>query len=159
MANFFAKPKASTSSRAPSNEAAESAIAGPSQAHSEFSKSFKPFVLKKDATLAPINWFVRNKKQRRQHLSSAHANEVITIDCDDEDERICVDMQHCQSTTGQADLSAMSARGSSYNFLKHTAFLKFRNRSSRFYSFYFASFCRTIPACLAKKSFHSVQNS
>lgn len=113
MANFFAKPKASkasTSSRAPSNEV-EIAIAGPSQVQSEFSKSFKPFVLKKDATLAPINRFLKKGKQRRRHVSSAHANEVINIDCDDGDEDIIiVDMQDCQSTKGQADLGTMSAR-------------------------------------------------
>jgi len=117
MANFFAKPKASTSSRAPSNEV-ELAIAGPSQVQSEFSKSFKPFVLKKDATLAPINWFLKNGKQRRRHVSSAHANEVITIDCDDGDEeRIIVGMQDCQSTKGQADLGTMSARGLCPDFI------------------------------------------
>ncbi|KIK06499.1 hypothetical protein K443DRAFT_674158 [Laccaria amethystina LaAM-08-1] len=110
MANFFAKPKAFTSSRASSNEV-ELAIAGPSQVQSEFSKSFKPFVLKKDATLAPINWFLKDGKQRRRHVSSAHANEVITIDCDDGDEeRIIVNMQDCQSTKGQTDLGTMSAR-------------------------------------------------
>lgn len=116
MANFFAKPKASTSSRAPSNEV-ELAIAGPSQVQSEFSKSFKPFVLKKDATLAPINWFLKHGKKRRRHVSSAHANEVITIDCDDGDEEI--DMQDCQSTKGQADLGTMSARGWCPDFIKH----------------------------------------
>lgn len=118
MANFFAKPKASTSSRAPSSEV-ELAIAGPSKVQSEFSKSFKPFVLKKDATLAPINWFLKDGKQRRRHVSSAHANEVITIDCDDEDEeRIIVDMA-CQSAKGQADLGTMSARGLCPDFIKH----------------------------------------
>jgi hypothetical protein len=47
MANFFSKPKIPKPS-APTESSGEP---------SDFDKTFKPFVLKKDAVLAPINWF------------------------------------------------------------------------------------------------------
>ncbi|KAH9028140.1 chromatin assembly factor 1 subunit A-domain-containing protein [Lactarius pseudohatsudake] len=69
MANFFGKPKASSST---------GPAASSSNMLSEFDKAFKPFVLKKDADLAPVNWFRDARKRKRQ----ANAD-VIVIDEDD----------------------------------------------------------------------------
>ncbi|KAH9171528.1 hypothetical protein EDB89DRAFT_2243493 [Lactarius sanguifluus] len=75
MANFFGKSKASSSTVAsPSKGPAASS----SNMLSEFDRAFKPFVLKKDADLAPVNWFRDARKRRRQ----ANAD-VIVIDEDD----------------------------------------------------------------------------
>ncbi|KAH9053883.1 chromatin assembly factor 1 subunit A-domain-containing protein [Lactarius vividus] len=75
MANFFGKPKASSTTVAsPSKGPAASS----SNMLSEFDRVFKPFVLKKDADLAPVNWFRDARKRKRQ----ANAD-VIVIDEDD----------------------------------------------------------------------------
>lgn len=77
MANFFSKPKDFTRSPLKS----DAAVAGPSNVTSEFEKTFKPFVLKKDTELAPVNWF----KESRRSLPKVHDG-VIIID-DDADDR------------------------------------------------------------------------
>ncbi|THH14718.1 hypothetical protein EW146_g5662 [Bondarzewia mesenterica] len=73
MASFFAKPKASTSMAASTSR--EPAAGPSSKDPSDFEKVFKPFVLKKDAELAPINWFQGLKKRKRHQ-----ASDVIVID-------------------------------------------------------------------------------
>ncbi|KAH8983583.1 hypothetical protein EDB86DRAFT_3050268 [Lactarius hatsudake] len=75
MANFFGKPKASSSTVA---SPSKGPVASSSNVLSEFDKAFKPFVLKKDADLAPVNWFRDARKRKRQ----ANAD-VIVIDEDD----------------------------------------------------------------------------
>ena len=85
MANFFGKPKASTST-----------VTSPSKGHaasssallSDFDRVFKPFVLKKDAELAPVNWFRDARKRKRQADS-----DVIVIDEDDTDDIEVRDVQ------------------------------------------------------------------
>jgi chromatin assembly factor 1 subunit A len=85
MANFFGKPKASTSTvTSPS----KGYTASSSALLSDFDRVFKPFVLKKDAELAPVNWFRDALKRKRQ------ANEdVIVIDEDDTDDIEVRDVQ------------------------------------------------------------------
>lgn len=102
MANFFAKPKAPT--RAPSKEA-EGSIAGPST--SEFQQTFKPFVLKKDAIMAPTNWFVHTKTRKRKgRNASVIDNNVIVIeDGGDTD----VEMQDVKPV--DVDVSQMNTKG------------------------------------------------
>ncbi|TFK27333.1 hypothetical protein FA15DRAFT_635715 [Coprinopsis marcescibilis] len=71
MTSFF-KPKiAASSTPSPSK------IASASSSQSEFDRVFKPFVLKKDSVLAPINWFRESKN--RKHPNGA---EIIVIDDD-----------------------------------------------------------------------------
>lgn len=96
MANFFTKPKASTSKASPA-KATESPVAGPSKVQSDFAKTFKPFVLLKDHQLAPVNWF----------LAKANAgHEVIIIDEEDHDDDI-----HMQAPPVQVDVTGMNAKG------------------------------------------------
>ncbi|KAJ4488187.1 chromatin assembly factor 1 subunit A-domain-containing protein [Lentinula aciculospora] len=72
MSSFFTKPKPNLQAL---SSKVESAVAGPSTSHSDFDKSFKPFVLKKGAQLAPINAFHECKAGTR--------DEVIVIDEDE----------------------------------------------------------------------------
>jgi chromatin assembly factor 1 subunit A len=85
MANFFGKPKAGPST-AP---IASSALTLPRRdtyedmprkvVEDEFSKTFRPFVVKKDAELAPVNWFL----ERRTAKGKGKGKEVIVLDGDD----------------------------------------------------------------------------
>lgn len=77
MANFFGKPKVPT--HVPSQEA-DSVVAGPSRIQSEFQKTFKPFVIKKDTQLAPINWFSESKKRMGGLSTVRIEGDVIVID-------------------------------------------------------------------------------
>lgn len=69
MTSFFSKPKVTTS-KLPGPASAGSSLKRETSSQSDFEKAFKPFILKKNATLAPINSF-REK---------AKAREVIVID-------------------------------------------------------------------------------
>jgi hypothetical protein len=97
MANFFAKSKSARAS--PSSES--NVPTGPIQ--SEFEKTFKTFALKKDANLAPINWFSGKKRKK---LAGFKEREVIIID-EDEDE----DVQMKDTTGMQVNVSWMNAEG------------------------------------------------
>ncbi|KAF9246469.1 chromatin assembly factor 1 subunit A-domain-containing protein [Melanogaster broomeanus] len=56
---------------------------GPSATESEFQRTFKPFVLKKDAELAPSNWFLESKKQAsRKRSTGVTHTEAIVVDDD-----------------------------------------------------------------------------
>jgi chromatin assembly factor 1 subunit A len=74
MASFFGKPKASSSIISPSKGPAPST----SKTLSDFDRVFRPFTLKKDAELAPINW-IQNAKRTKRHADA----DVIVIDDDD----------------------------------------------------------------------------
>ena len=105
MATFFNKPKVNNreSPITGSDVAVASKVAGPSSNQTVFEKTFKPFVVKKDADVAPTNWFLRKDKAR----------EVILID--DEDFAIKEEtVDHTmQVTYSEADLGQMTAIGSS----------------------------------------------
>ena len=81
MANFFGKTK-------PHNQALpakdSNQAAGPSSIENDFQKTFKPFVLKKDAELALHNWFLETKKRKPTILqeSGATHDDAIIIDED-----------------------------------------------------------------------------
>ncbi|KAG6885997.1 hypothetical protein C0993_006113 [Termitomyces sp. T159_Od127] len=91
MANFFSKPKAS---RTPHK--GDVAVAGPSNLTSEFDKTFKPFILKKDTELAPVNWFQESRKLNNKSLPRMHDG-VIMID-DEEDDRDVEVTEHSTPT-------------------------------------------------------------
>ncbi|KAL0579981.1 hypothetical protein V5O48_002065 [Marasmius crinis-equi] len=75
MANFFnSKPKAQTSNHL--NGKATSSKTD----ISEFEKTFKSFVHKKDTELAPVNAFLNRKKR----VASGTSKDIIVVDSDDE---------------------------------------------------------------------------
>ncbi|KAF7966207.1 hypothetical protein HWV62_39698, partial [Athelia sp. TMB] len=102
MATFFSKPKVNNreSPTTDSDVAIASKVAGPSSSQTAFEKTFKPFVVKKDADVAPTNWFLRKNKAR----------EVILIDDEDfalhEEETVDRTMQ---DTYSGADLGQLTA--------------------------------------------------
>ena len=74
MASFFGKAKSSSTTTSPS----KGPIPSTSSALSEFDRVFRPFTLKKDVELAPINWIQDAK--RRKRIADV---KVIVIDEDD----------------------------------------------------------------------------
>lgn len=117
MAGFFNKPKTNSRESPVANEpdkAVVSRVAGPSSNQSAFEKTFKPFVIKKDAELAHINWFLRKNKAR----------EVIVIDDDGgavEEEGTSDDA--IQIAYDETALGQMTAPGSSRNLGTLLSFL------------------------------------
>lgn len=106
MANFFAKPKAPT--RTVSKEK-EIVVAGSSKIQSDFDKSFKAFVLKKDTHLAPINGFLKSKSSERPPLTTRTDNGVIIIDDEDDSNERDVEMQDVQ--VKEVDVVRLNTRG------------------------------------------------
>ena len=75
MTAFFNKPKATNNNFQivePSKGTVSPSKPEPSSSKSDFEKIFKPFVIKKDASVAPINYFEWRKQSK----------EVIVIDQD-----------------------------------------------------------------------------
>ncbi|TCD62295.1 hypothetical protein EIP91_007091 [Steccherinum ochraceum] len=90
MANFFSKtPKAGPSRSTSLTKEPEPAAADPSNVQSDYAKAFRPFLVKKDVEMAPINGFhsrFKGKKFRETRDPSAGTT-VIVID-DEEELRI-----------------------------------------------------------------------
>ncbi|KAG2061654.1 hypothetical protein BDR06DRAFT_925552 [Suillus hirtellus] len=76
MANFFGKAKA------PPRESPSKPVCGTSTSESDFQKTFKPFVLKKDAEMAPVNWFLEPSKSiwKKQTSGFSHADAIMVDD-------------------------------------------------------------------------------
>lgn len=119
MASFFGKAKGGNSNRALPSQDSVTAVAGPSFTQSEFAKTFKPFVVKKDAEIAPVNWFleVSNRKTKRNVFVRASelgsGSDVIVIDDDDneikgEDVEI-VDLREVNDV--DLDIGSLNAKG------------------------------------------------
>lgn len=75
MSAFFSKPKISAPQRLQSPQTLDTAPSSPakqvaSSSTSDFDKVFKPFAVKKDAVIAPVNLFIEKKK----------AKEIIVLD-------------------------------------------------------------------------------
>ncbi|TDL27563.1 hypothetical protein BD410DRAFT_740732 [Rickenella mellea] len=92
MSAFFAKPKAAGhASRTPSISGSIPApVASSSQ--TDFERTFKEFVVKKDSSIAPINWFADQKK----------AKEVIVLD---RDENTMVESHDAEKAVRLSDIS------------------------------------------------------
>ncbi|KAH8117500.1 hypothetical protein DFH11DRAFT_1575389 [Phellopilus nigrolimitatus] len=63
MSSFFTKPKGTKNKLLKTGQPTSGSPQknDPSSSKSDFEKTFKPFVVKKDATIAPINWFEHQK--------------------------------------------------------------------------------------------------
>lgn len=111
MANFFGKPKTNSARASPAQES-DTAVAGPSSNQSEFEKTFKPFVVKKDAEIAPSNWFMNVKTNRLRKKTGER--EIIIIDDDGTESKntvIDIDMEEVQEISYQ--VSRMNLKGPS----------------------------------------------
>ncbi|KAI0374685.1 hypothetical protein BV20DRAFT_986430 [Pilatotrama ljubarskyi] len=110
MASFFGKAKsAGGSSASPSKSygagGREGSVGspGPVSQVSEFERTFRPFALKKDAELAPANWFKeRKERERRRRKVERTEGNVIVID-DDEDEKQSEADEDVEMADAQAD--------------------------------------------------------
>ncbi|RDX48339.1 hypothetical protein OH76DRAFT_668083 [Lentinus brumalis] len=117
MANFFgkAKPSATASpSKIKAAKESETGSPGPVPLQSDFQRAFRPFALKKDAELAPVNWF-RVRSRRRRHASRIEGNVIIIDDDEEEDQALAgepedVEMVDAQPTSAQSGLQAILAR-------------------------------------------------
>ncbi|RPD65935.1 hypothetical protein L227DRAFT_606090 [Lentinus tigrinus ALCF2SS1-6] len=119
MANFFGKAKPSGIA-SPSNSKAtkerEASSPGPATMQSDFQRTFRPFALKKDAELAPENWFRerRRRQKPRRHVSRTEGN-VIVIDDDEEADRtmvaepVDVEMVDAEEASAERPLSTILA--------------------------------------------------
>ncbi|KAG6919970.1 hypothetical protein DXG01_013319 [Tephrocybe rancida] len=103
MASFFAKPKAPP--RTTPVKAASSAVAGPSNISSDFEKAFKPFALKKDTELAPVNWFQEPRRHKKKAPAVKMRDGVIVIDGDDDDDH---DVEMSDNSPPNIDVASMS---------------------------------------------------
>lgn len=92
MANFFGKPKgsmASTSCSRSNSLPKDSFERGQSETKeeinrpSDFERIFKPFLLKKDAELAPTNWFNEVRAGKKKRTSDIEGEKVIVIEDDE----------------------------------------------------------------------------
>ncbi|KAH9854026.1 hypothetical protein C2E23DRAFT_819256 [Lenzites betulinus] len=97
MANFFGKAKpAASSSASPSksNTAREGANGSPAPVtvQTDYQRAFRPFALKKDAELAPVNWFRESKRQERRRQRHRSQGDIIVLD-DDEDDNADEDVE------------------------------------------------------------------
>lgn len=104
MAKFFVKP----AKPAQSTGIQQSAVAGPSRIQTDYEKTFKPFALQKDKTLAPTNWFQADKK-RKQRIVSQTTNQRNIIVVDSDEEFSDIEMLEPQPT--EAELISMSSQG------------------------------------------------
>lgn len=106
MASFFSKPK-STRIVAKAKET-QSSAAGPSDLTSEFQKTFKPFVLKKDITLAPINGFIRRGKGCP---SVKVDNGVIIIEDDERVDKTDNEAEIVNENGDHSDVASLTVKG------------------------------------------------
>ena len=109
MANFLKPKKVPTSDI---SKLADPNAAGPSTLTSEFEKNFRPFVVKKDATLAPINWFLEAKKQRKSRSSVKVEKSIIIIEDDDQIMPSDTEAAMVEAETEESDLNSMPVEGS-----------------------------------------------
>ncbi|KAJ6546512.1 chromatin assembly factor 1 subunit A-domain-containing protein [Mycena vulgaris] len=79
MQNFF---KTGNTPRAVPAKETE-AEAAPSSNVSQFQKTFKPFVVKKDTTVAPVNWFTTSQNTSRRLPLTYEGDLIVVDDADD----------------------------------------------------------------------------
>ena len=126
FASFFMKPKASGSGSRQSSVPKEDVITlststSPSKSVPDFARTFRPFTLKKDAEIAPVNWFHEVKQRnttgrRSETVSHRVEGNVIIIEDDDEGVNLGyndgdIEMRDLTTTQMKLDLGQMTAAG------------------------------------------------
>lgn len=121
MANFFGKAKAP---QRQSPLKVGRPVSGTSKSESEFQKTFRPFVLKKDAEIAPINWFLKSKQKLsgKQRSGYSHADAIV-VDPDQTSKAEAVDVSiDSTSAFNVAEANAQSACSKALQFMSLTLF-------------------------------------
>jgi len=113
MANFFGKPKTNSARASPAHDSEAAAVPGSSSSQSVFEKTFKPFVVKKDAEVARPNWFLDPSTNKLHRKIAGNKDDIAT---DDDDARvkkeiIDIKMGDIQEVPSN-DLSQMNMTGS-----------------------------------------------
>jgi chromatin assembly factor 1 subunit A len=123
MANFFGKAKGGLRT-SPAKDSSDVVVQF-SSSRSEFEKIFKPFVLKKDSTLAPVNWFSEKKGKGRNLIESGNSDRdtIIIDDGDDLVKGEDVEMLGARETDGS--LSGVDVKGSYASLTNILGYLKF----------------------------------
>jgi len=124
MANFFGKAKAP-----PRQSPLKGGIpvCGTSSSESEFQKTFKPFVLKKGAEIAPINRFLKFRQRPAGKRRSGFSHEdAIVIDADKTSKTEAVDV--FVDSTPAFNLAAASAQGTCSEALRFMLLMLFTER-------------------------------
>lgn len=113
MANFFGKSKASPAGPSKSTEPSKSDVklkeAPQEGGPSDFEKAFKGFLVKKDAVIAPTNWF-REVQLGRARVDKGKARDVIVID-DDDSEEFRMDVDEDVSIVNDPNLGQLTSEG------------------------------------------------
>jgi hypothetical protein len=148
MANFFGKPKANSARASPAQDSdAGAAVSGSSSGQSAFDKTFKPFVAKRDAEVAPTNWFL-DPKTNKLHRKGGRQKDVIVIDADDEGTKndiADVEMEHTQEVPAK-DFSQMNAKGLSSD--KHLSPVAHSSASRTYRNDHL------VPSTICRRFFH-----
>lgn len=122
FASFFVKPKASGSgsrqASVPQDSPISTPISGsPLKKAAGFDKTFRPFTLKKDAELAPVNWFQELKSKGKRNATVSHRVEGNVIVIEDDDEREIndgdIEMEDLRPLQSKLDMGQMTAAGES----------------------------------------------
>ena len=118
--SFFAKPKAasfpSTSAKGSVPVQRQESRPNSPTKIPDFTRTFRPFSLKKDAELAPVNWFraqrTKAKAGKRRSVRHHLEGDVIVIE-DDEDKKVDedVEMIDLSQQDGDPDFGQLTAEG------------------------------------------------
>ena len=130
MASFFGKAKSATTaspSKSKPPRDVETGSPAPITVQSDFQRTFRPFALKKDAELAPNNWFRerrRCEKQQRSAVSRTEGDVIVIEDDDDEDKPDDADNGDVEMEDAQ-DLDKCSLQGVSLHSILCPSVLTF----------------------------------
>jgi hypothetical protein len=144
MANFFGKPKTNSARASPTQESEDAVAPGSSSTQSAFEKTFKPFVVKKDAEVARPNWFL-DPKTNKLH-GKRGARDVIVIDDDDASvKKETVDVKMDDIHEVASGISQMSTKGSPLCKCSSLFWLTIHpSRIPRIHSLHSSALCRSF---------------
>ena len=109
MANFLGKYVKPKNTQRSQNIQNRSDVSLPNK--SDFERTFKPFLLKKDAELAPINWFTTHKNSQCS-TSGIDTKHAIVVESDNETSMEPVEVKTTDNHLAGVTLSSISDTGS-----------------------------------------------
>ncbi|KAH9946279.1 uncharacterized protein BXZ73DRAFT_86440 [Epithele typhae] len=103
MANFFGKAKSASIASPSKLKAADGESGSPAPSQSDFERTFRAFSVKKDAELAPHNWFRERRWLEKRRQKRQPQGDVIIIDDDDDHMEDTEDVLMADATDGISD--------------------------------------------------------